>query len=143
MPVCTVHVCTVHVCTCVFPPSQTLSFPFDTIRKKLQAQHNAVAMRHRLASGDVEFSGMWDAFRQTYAKHGTVGLWRGTTANLLKVMPYSGIMFATFEAVKRVYLYSNGYTESPWRDQPKPGVNQALTPDELKQVLQQRALRLS
>ena len=98
-------------------------------------------MRYKLASGDVEFSGMWDAFRQTYAKRGLAGLWRGTTANLLKVMPYSGIMFATFETVKRIYLFYNGYTESPWRDQPKPGVNQALTPDQLKQSLQRKDFR--
>lgn len=100
-------------------------------------------MRHKVISGDVEFTGMWDAFRQTHAKHGVVGLWRGTTANLLKVMPYSGIMFATFEAVKRMYLYSNGYTESPWRDRPRPGVNQALTPDQLKQALERRDLKQS
>jgi hypothetical protein len=34
---------------------------------------------------DVEFHGMVDAFKQTVRKNGFMGLWRGTTANLLKV----------------------------------------------------------
>ena len=111
---------------------QTISFPFDTIRKKLQAQHNAAAMKQVV---DVEFSGMVDAFRQTIRQRGLIGLYRGTTANLAKVVPYSGIMFMTFEASKRIFLYSNGYTRSPWVDDPLPHIDQSLSPRELKKHL--------
>jgi len=109
--------------------AQTFSFPFDTIRKKLQAQSKTVSEDMR---PDVEFNGMADAFVQTVKKHGVLGLWKGTTANLAKVAPYAGIMFAAFEFCKRVFLWQNGYTESPWQDKPIPGVDQHLNPEQLK-----------
>jgi len=109
--------------------AQTFSFPFDTIRKKLQAQSKTVTADMR---PDVEFDGMYDAFVKTVQKNGILGLWRGTTANLAKVAPYAGIMFASFEASKKVFLWQNGYTESPWQDKPIPGVDQHLNPEQLK-----------
>jgi solute carrier family 25 protein 43 len=115
--------------------AQTFSFPFDTIRKKLQAQSKTV---HEDMRPDVEFNGMSDAFIQTVRKHGFLGLWKGTTANLAKVAPYAGIMFASFEFVKRVFLYTNGYTESPWQDKPIPGIPQELTPEKLSKWLEEQ-----
>jgi len=115
--------------------AQTFSFPFDTIRKKLQAQSKTVSANMR---PDVEFNGMTDAFIQTVRKHGPLGLWKGTTANLAKVAPYAGIMFAAFEACKRGFLYTNGYTTSPWVATPKPGIDQSLTVAELKKFLEQQ-----
>jgi solute carrier family 25 protein 43 len=109
--------------------AQTFSFPFDTIRKKLQAQSKTVTAEMR---PDVEFDGMYDAFVKTVQKNGILGLWRGTTANLAKVAPYAGIMFASFEFCKRVFLYQNGYTESMWQDKPIPGVDQHMNPEQLK-----------
>lgn len=109
--------------------AQTFSFPFDTIRKKLQAQSKTVSEDMR---PDVEFNGMSDAFVQTVKKHGVLGLWKGTTANLAKVAPYAGIMFASFEFCKRVFLWQNGYTESPWQDKPIPGVDQQMNPEQIK-----------
>jgi solute carrier family 25 protein 43 len=109
--------------------AQTFSFPFDTIRKKLQAQSKTISEDMR---PDVEFNGMVDAFRQTIRKNGILGLWRGTTANLAKVAPYAGIMFAAFEFCKRVFLYVNGYTESPFVDKPIPGIDQGMNPEQLK-----------
>jgi solute carrier family 25 protein 43 len=117
-------------------PPQTISYPFDTIRKKLQAQSHAV---HEHMRPDVEFDGMADAFRRTVAKHGVLGLWRGTAANLLKVAPYAGVMFATFEACKRLALYQNGYTVSPLDGRPRRGVPQELRPAELAAWLAQHA----
>jgi solute carrier family 25 protein 43 len=111
--------------------AQTFSFPFDTIRKKLQAQSKTVSEDMK---PDVEFNGMVDAFVQTIKKNGVLGLWKGTTANLAKVAPYAGIMFAAFEFCKRLFIYQNGYTVSPWRDEPIPGVNQHLNPEQLKKA---------
>jgi solute carrier family 25 protein 43 len=64
---------------------QTFSFPFDTIRKKIQAQSFTVTDEMK---PDIEFNGMLDAFRQTIRRNGILGLWRGTTANLVKVRPF-------------------------------------------------------
>jgi solute carrier family 25 protein 43 len=115
--------------------AQTFSFPFDTIRKKLQAQSKTVSEDMR---PDVEFNGMTDAFVQTVKKNGILGLWKGTTANLAKVAPYAGIMFASFEGCKRFFLFRNGYTQSPWHDLPKPGVDQHLNPEQLKKFLAEK-----
>lgn len=115
--------------------AQTFSFPFDTIRKKLQAQSKTVSEDMR---PDVEFNGMTDAFVQTVKKNGILGLWKGTTANLAKVAPYAGIMFASFEGCKRFFLFKNGYTQSPWADLPKPGVDQHLNPEQLKKSLAEK-----
>lgn len=108
--------------------AQTFSFPFDTIRKKLQAQSKTVKDDMR---PDVEFDGMFDAFRKTIQKNGVLGLWAGTTANLAKVAPFAGLMFATFESSKRVCLWMNGYTSSPFTETLIPGVDQSMKPDEL------------
>jgi len=112
--------------------AQTFSFPFDTIRKKLQAQSKTVTEDMR---PDVEFNGMSDAFVQTVKKHGILGLWRGTSANLAKVAPYAGIVFAAFEFCKRVFLWQNGYTLTPWKDEAIPGVDQHKNPEQLKKWL--------
>jgi len=114
--------------------AQTFSFPFDTIRKKLQAQSKTVGDNMR---PDVEFNGMVDAFSKTIKKHGPLGLWKGTTANLAKVAPYAGIMFAAFEACRRVFLWNNGYTIGPFDSAPKIGVPQNLKPEELKKWLRE------
>lgn len=104
--------------------AQTVSFPFDTVRKKLQAQVDKKAA--------VRYNGMTDCFVQTVQKDGIFGLWRGTTANLAKVVPYSGLRFLVLEQCFRVCLYMNGYTVSPFTSIPKPGVDQSLSPSELK-----------
>lgn len=115
--------------------AQTFSFPFDTIRKKLQAQSKTVKDDMR---PDVEFDGMFDAFKKTIQKNGVLGLWAGTTANLAKVAPYAGIMFASFESAKRFCLWYNGYTSSPFVDTPIPGVDQTLKPDQLAAWLKEQ-----
>jgi solute carrier family 25 protein 43 len=112
--------------------AQTFSFPFDTIRKKMQAKSHAVSEDMK---PDVEFNGMIDAFVKTVKKHGILGLWKGTTANLAKVAPYAGIMFAAFEACKRFFVWWNGFTTSPFKDTPIPGVDQTMTPAQLKKWL--------
>jgi solute carrier family 25 protein 43 len=112
--------------------AQTFSFPFDTIRKKLQAQSKALAAGHGDMNPDVQFNGMVDCFVQTVKKKGIFGLWAGTTANLAKVAPYAGLMFLGFETSKRFFLYQNGYTSSMFVDQPRVGVPQNIKPHELK-----------
>eukprot|EP01029_Cantina_marsupialis_P029208 TRINITY_DN779947_c0_g1_i1.p1 TRINITY_DN779947_c0_g1~~TRINITY_DN779947_c0_g1_i1.p1 ORF type:complete len:333 (-),score=70.07 TRINITY_DN779947_c0_g1_i1:141-1139(-) len=112
--------------------AQTFSFPFDTIRKKMQAQARGAA---GVVKTDVQFDGMLDCFRQTVKKNGIMGMWKGTTANLAKVAPYAGLMFLAFEASKRVFLFQNGYTKTMWSDEAKEGVPQNMKPGELKAYL--------
>jgi solute carrier family 25 protein 43 len=70
--------------------AQTFSFPFDTIRKKMQAQSKVVPADMK---PDVEFHGVIDAFRQTVKKNGILGLWKGNLANLAKVAPYGAFSY--------------------------------------------------
>ncbi|XP_032083063.1 LOW QUALITY PROTEIN: solute carrier family 25 member 43 [Thamnophis elegans] len=111
--------------------AQTFSFPFETVKRKIQAQSS-----HLPCSGgvDVHFSGVIDCFKQTVKTKGVLALWNGLTANLLRIVPYFGIMFSTFEFCKRVCLYWNGYTDSPLRYALTPGVDQSLRPQELQDV---------
>lgn len=77
---------------------------------------------------------MADCFRQTVKNKGVLGLWSGLTPSLLKIVPYFGVMFSTFEFCKRVCLYRNGYIESPLNYKLTPGVDQSLHPQELREL---------
>ncbi|CAH2315023.1 solute carrier family 25 member 43 [Pelobates cultripes] len=110
--------------------AQTISFPFDTVKRKMQAQSHILP---HYGGVDVHFDGMFDCFRQTVKLKGVLSLWNGLTANLIKVVPYFGLMFCTFESCKRFYLYQNGYIVSPLSYQLTPGVDQSLRPQELQE----------
>lgn len=111
--------------------AQTLSFPFETVKRKMQAQSPWLP---HYGGVDVHFTGMADCFRQTVKNKGVLGLWRGLTPSLLKIVPYFGVMFSTFEFCKRVCLYRNGYIESPLNYKLTPGVDQSLHPQELREL---------
>uniref|UniRef100_A0A803W270 Solute carrier family 25 member 43 n=2 Tax=Ficedula albicollis TaxID=59894 RepID=A0A803W270_FICAL len=111
--------------------AQTLSFPFETVKRKMQAQSPWLP---HYGGVDVHFTGMADCFRQTVKNKGVLGLWSGLTPSLLKIVPYFGVMFSTFEFCKRVCLYRNGYIESPLNYKLTPGVDQSLHPQELREL---------
>ncbi|XP_070462130.1 solute carrier family 25 member 43 isoform X2 [Equus przewalskii] len=111
--------------------TQTLSFPFDTVKRKMQAQSPYLP---HCGGVDVHFSGAVDCFRQIVKAQGILGLWNGLTANLLKIGPYFGVMFGTFEFCKRICLYQNGYIVSPLSYKLTPGVDQSLKPQELREL---------
>ncbi|NWQ80409.1 S2543 protein, partial [Columbina picui] len=97
--------------------AQTLSFPFETVKRKMQAQSPWLP---HYGAVDVHFTGMADCFRQTVKNKG--------------IVPYFGVMFSTFEFCKRVCLYRNGYIESPLNYKLTPGVDQSLQPQELREL---------
>ncbi|XP_061454244.1 solute carrier family 25 member 43 isoform X1 [Rhineura floridana] len=142
--------------------AQTLSFPFETVKRKMQVladiSHRALqtwlnitfvwelgqreSKRFLTAQSpclprhggvDIHFTGMVDCFKQTVKTKGVLALWNGLTANLLRIVPYFGVMFSTFEFCKRVCLYRNGYIDSPLSYKLTPGVDQSLQPQELKE----------
>ncbi|KAM8752439.1 solute carrier family 25 member 43 isoform 1-T1 [Rhynchonycteris naso] len=111
--------------------TQTLSFPFDTVKRKMQAQSPFLP---HCGGVDVHFFGATDCFRQIVKTQGVLGLWNGLAANLLKIVPYFGVMFGTFEFCKRICLYQNGYIVSPLSYKLTPGVDQSLKPQELREL---------
>ncbi|KAG7517707.1 solute carrier family 25 member 43 [Solea senegalensis] len=111
--------------------SQTLSYPFETVKRKMQAQS---ARLPHCGGVDVHFNGMIDCFIQVVKNKGVLSLWNGLTANIIKIVPCFGLLYTCFEMCKQVCLYRNGYIVSPLSSQLAPGVDQSLGPHELQEV---------
>ncbi|KAF8902651.1 mitochondrial carrier domain-containing protein [Mucidula mucida] len=74
--------------------SQTLTYPFDVLRRKMQV----TGMK---SSGlGIQYTGAFDALRGIIRKEGIRGLYRGLWPNLLKVAPSIATSFFTYELVK-------------------------------------------
>ncbi|KAF7228475.1 solute carrier family 25 member 43 [Nothobranchius furzeri] len=116
--------------------AQTLSYPFETVKRKMQAQS---AHLPHFGGADVHFTGVIDCFMQVVKTKGILALWNGLTANTIKIVPYFGLLFTCCEMCKQVCLYHNGYIVSPLSYKRTPGVDQSLGPNELQEV--QRYLR--
>ena len=67
-----------------------VTYPFDLIRTRLSAQPEPKVYR-----------GMLHAGRQIALQEGVFGLYQGLTPALVSVIPYMGIQFAAYEALKR------------------------------------------
>jgi len=72
--------------------SQTLTYPFDVLRRKMQVTG--------MQGGNVKYSGAIDALRSILRVEGVLGLYRGLWPNLLKVAPSIATSFFTYELVK-------------------------------------------
>ncbi|KAF8552503.1 mitochondrial carrier [Imleria badia] len=78
--------------------SQTLTFPFDVLRRKMQVVGMpAGGMGYR-------YSGAMDALRTIIRAEGFRGLYRGIWPNLLKVAPSIATSFFTYELVRDLLL---------------------------------------
>ncbi|CAK4632178.1 hypothetical protein AeMF1_006692 [Aphanomyces euteiches] len=71
--------------------AQLVSYPFDSVKKRLQADTLA---KHK------QYSGMLDCFDKVIRDEGTLALYRGTLPNMVRVVPYAAVMFASYEAAK-------------------------------------------
>ena len=58
-----------------------------------------------------KLTGVFHAVKHVYAQYGIYGLYRGHSAMLLRIFPYSGINYAAYEKYKKI-LMSNTYSES-------------------------------
>jgi len=72
--------------------STLVTFPFDTVRRRMQIQNLHVEESQRL-SGRGQIMSMIE-------KEGFKGLYRGLTPELLKVVPMVGTMFTVYEYLK-------------------------------------------
>ncbi|KAJ9647289.1 carrier protein ymc1 [Coniosporium tulheliwenetii] len=69
------------------------SYPFDVVKSKMQSDGFGKEMRYR---------GMSDCFRQTWAREGLRGFWKGLAPTLLRAMPVSAGTFAVVEMTMRL-----------------------------------------
>ncbi|EIW83005.1 mitochondrial carrier [Coniophora puteana RWD-64-598 SS2] len=73
--------------------SQTLTYPFDVLRRKMQV----TGMK---SGGMAKYNGAFDALFSIVRTEGLKGLYRGLWPNLLKVAPSIATSFFTYELVK-------------------------------------------
>jgi solute carrier family 25 phosphate transporter 23/24/25/41 len=79
--------------------AQTVSYPFDSVKKRLQAQTLygvSVSEQQRRY-----YHGMMDCFQKVIREEGPLALYRGTIPNTLRIVPYSAVMFTSYEAAKK------------------------------------------
>ena len=82
---------------------QTVAYPFDVVRRRLQVSGWAGAAElHADRGGAVAYRGMADCFARTVREEGPAALWQGLAPNYLKVVPSIAIAFVTYEQVKEV-----------------------------------------
>ncbi|KAK7692662.1 hypothetical protein QCA50_004295 [Cerrena zonata] len=72
--------------------SQTLTYPFDVLRRKMQVTG--------MGSLGYQYNGALDALQSIARTEGVRGLYRGLWPNLLKVAPSIATSFFTYELVK-------------------------------------------
>lgn len=73
--------------------AQTVAYPFDTIKKRLQTQQRQPVR--------AAYRGMCDCFRRVVREEGAMALYRGTVPNLARIVPYAAVMFSTYEMTKK------------------------------------------
>jgi solute carrier family 25 phosphate transporter 23/24/25/41 len=78
--------------------SQTLTYPFDVLRRKMQVVGMGAG-----ALG-YQYNGALDAARVIIKTEGVRGMYRGLWPNLLKVAPSIATSFFTYELVKEFLL---------------------------------------
>jgi solute carrier family 25 phosphate transporter 23/24/25/41 len=86
--------------------AQTVAYPFDTVKKRLQVQsvvaHAPSAAAEASATANaMYYRGMVDCFRKVVRDEGPLALYRGTVPNLARIVPYAAVMFSTFELTKK------------------------------------------
>lgn len=80
--------------------AQTLTYPFDVLRRRFQV----VSMDSSAGLG-FKYTSVGDAFKTILRTEGLMGLYKGLSANLLKVVPSMAASWASFEYVKDLLAY--------------------------------------
>lgn len=80
---------------------QTVAYPFDVARRRLQVSGwQGVKELHSHGGSVVAYTGMVDCFARTVREEGVQALFKGLWPNYLKVVPSIAIAFVTYEQVK-------------------------------------------
>ena len=74
--------------------STLITFPFDTVRRRMQIQSLHIPEEERLTAMQLA--------RSLLRNEGAVGLYRGLTPELMKVVPMVGTMFLVYEVTKEI-----------------------------------------
>jgi solute carrier family 25 (adenine nucleotide translocator) protein 4/5/6/31 len=87
--------------------SKTAAAPIERVKLLIQNQ-DEMLKTGRLAT---PYKGIGDCFRRVIAEEGTISLWRGNTANVLRYFPTQALNFAFKDQFKRMFKSSkaDGY----------------------------------
>lgn len=80
--------------------AQTMTYPFDVLRRRFQV----IAMNKSSGIG-FQYTGVGDALKTIVRTEGFWGLYKGLSANLLKVVPSMAASWASFEYIKGLLAY--------------------------------------
>ncbi|KAK9376234.1 mitochondrial carrier domain-containing protein [Lipomyces chichibuensis] len=72
--------------------AQTLTYPFDVLRRRFQV--------NTMKDLGFQYSSVWDAVVSITKKEGPFGMYKGLSANLLKVAPSMASSWLSFEIIK-------------------------------------------
>eukprot|EP00475_Leptophrys_vorax_P033861 TRINITY_DN5389_c1_g1_i2.p1 TRINITY_DN5389_c1_g1~~TRINITY_DN5389_c1_g1_i2.p1 ORF type:complete len:261 (-),score=47.30 TRINITY_DN5389_c1_g1_i2:74-856(-) len=75
--------------------SQTVTYPGDTVRRRMQT--NGVGGMERI------YQNSWDCLVKILRREGIPGLFRGLSANAIRSVPGAGIQFASYDAFKVLF----------------------------------------
>jgi solute carrier family 25 phosphate transporter 23/24/25/41 len=78
--------------------AQTISYPMDLVRRRLQVQGFA----SDIAFADTHYKGITDAFIRIYRTEGILGFYRGLVPNFIKVVPAISVSFYVYESMKQL-----------------------------------------
>lgn len=76
--------------------AQTITFPGDTIRRRMQT--NGINGEARL------YSSTMDCCKKTFQHEGVVGFFRGWAPNAIRAIPGAAIQFACYETLKETFV---------------------------------------
>lgn len=72
---------------------QTISYPFQLVRTKLQAQGMPTSSMAKGTMQYKKYNGVWDCIVKIVQKRGFPGLYRGICANYMKAIPAISIKY--------------------------------------------------
>jgi solute carrier family 25 (adenine nucleotide translocator) protein 4/5/6/31 len=90
--------------------SKTAAAPIERVKLLIQNQDEMIK-QGRL---DRKYNGIVDCFKRTLADEGTVSLWRGNTANVIRYFPTQALNFAFRDKFKSMFGYKkdkDGYAK--------------------------------
>lgn len=74
--------------------AQSITFPGDVIRRRMQVQ--GVGGAERL------YNTTWQCIKGTYRNEGVPGFFKGLTVNAVRALPGAGIQFAAYDSLKKL-----------------------------------------
>ncbi|XP_019927828.2 solute carrier family 25 member 43-like isoform X2 [Crassostrea angulata] len=100
----------------------TFTFPFDLVRKRMQAKSSSLPCNGGVG---INFSNARTCVLNTVQSSGIRGLWKGLLPTIVRTGPYHALIFLSYGMCKSACLYRNGY---------KGGIDPNIEMEELQEA---------